>query len=237
LEYIANTQSDGTIIFSEPAKQIIIEKYDLDPGKILVLGNYPLSSFKPTLKLQKISETDDEIHCVYAGSIIFDESMFAPKYYYYYYLRFAESGIHIHFYSNSNEIKCKEFAETHPLLHYEGNIRGVELITQMSKYDLGFCLYNIQDNVMDSYLQICSPNKLFEYLAAGLPVITNIDAFVELLNQHRCVRYIDIQGDIEYQCREAIKIKICDDFLLERGLTMESNAERILDFYKGVINF
>lgn len=236
LEYIANTKSDGIMIPSEEAKKLLCKKYDLKKDKILVLGNYPLTSFKPTIKMRKLSEIDGEIHCVYEGGIIFNADTFVSKYYFYdHFLKFCEAGIHIHFYSNANETKCEELAAAHPLMHYEGNRSGIDLITQMQKYDIGFCLYNIAEGTMDSYLKICSPNKFFEYLAAGLPVITNVDALAKFAIENKCGEYFDFNGDIQAQCKEVLQIKINENFLETKGLTMNAHAQRILDFYKSII--
>lgn len=237
LEYIANTQSDGIMFCSEPGKEVLCKKYNLEKDKIFVIGNYPLTSFKPTVKIQKLSEIDGELHCVYEGGIAFNADTFVPKYYFYdYFLRFCEAGVHIHFYSNANVSKCEELAQAHPLLHYEGNLSGIDLVTQMQKYDIGFCLFNISEGSMDSYLKHTSPNKIFEYLAAGLPIVTNVDVFSEFASENKCGGYVDLEGDILAQCRKALEFKISEDFLEVRGLTMNANAQRILDFYKSVIN-
>lgn len=236
LEYIACTMSDGVMIFSEPAKEVLCEKYNLRADKVLAVENYPLESFKPAAKLRKLSKDDGQIHCVYEGGLFFEQNAFTAKNFRDYFLRFCEAGIHIHFYSNANASDCEALAEEHPLMHYEGNIRGIDLITQMQKYDLGFCIYNLTEGPMDSYLRICSPNKLFEYLSAGLPVITNVKPFAKFATKNECGAYIDTDGDIKSQCEAALKNEISGNFISDKGLTMNANINRILKFYKSIID-
>lgn len=235
LEYIASTRSDGVLIFSEEAKAVLCKKYDLSPEKVLAVGNYPSAALFPTEKVEKLSAKDGEIHCVYEGGLIFEENSTVKKYY----LRdlfaaFAQAGVHVHFYCPGSVEQCCAFANTHPLLHFEGSLSGTALITQMQKYDLGFAMFNISEGVMYSYLQMCSPNKLFEYLAAGLPFITNVDTFSQFGERYGCGQYIDMAGDIAAQCRAAMGITIEENFLEEHGFTMDANAPRILEFYQKI---
>lgn len=233
LEYIANTRSDGILVFSEEAKAVLCEKYGLDPEKVLVVGNYPSVGLFPVEKMEKLSAGDGELHCVYEGGLVFEEQTTVKKYFLSrLFLAFAGAGVHVHFYSPSDAAQCRALAARHPLLHYEGSLSGRALITRMQKYDLGFALFNISDGVMDSYLRMCSPNKLFEYLAAGLPLITNVDTFSQFCGTYGCGRHIDMEGDIAAQCREAAKLRVDGDFLERHGFTMDASAHRILTFYK-----
>lgn len=237
LEYLASTWSDGILVFSEEAKAVLCEKYNLAPDKVLSVGNYPSAALFPTEKVEKLSARDGEVHCVYEGGIIFEENTTAKKYYLKdLFLAFAGAGVHVHFYSSGNAEQCRALADAHPLLHYEGSLSGRALVTQMQKYDLGFGLFNNSEGVMDSYLRMCSSNKLFEYLAAGLPFVTNLDTFAQFAGQHGCGRYIDMEKDIMAQCREAMALSVPENFLQEHGFTMDANAHRILEFYKKVKN-
>jgi glycosyltransferase involved in cell wall biosynthesis len=57
-----------------------------------------------------------------------------------------------------------------------------ELLSWTTSADLGLCVLSPDESMSIRY---CLPNKLFEYLMAGLPVLTTpLDAVVELLHQH-----------------------------------------------------
>lgn len=236
LEYIANTQADGVIYPTERVQEILMRKYGTDPEKTLVLGNYPLSSFGQVERLPKLSAQDGELHCVYEGMIV-DRAQAQNVPYRFYepqFLRLEALGVHVHIYSPNVPEYLAWLAENHPYIHYEGNYSGTELIAKMTQFDLGLLLYPVNT----AYVQLSSPNKMTEYLSAGLPVITNIeiDAFSNILKKNRCGGLVDLdREDAAAQLRTYQKIFISDDFCDTHGLTMDANAGRILSFYEKVI--
>lgn len=87
-----------------------------------------------------------------------------------------------------------------------------------------------------TYLEISSPNKLTEYIAAGLPVVTNIKSYADILASNNCGGVLDLESsDVISKMREYKKISISSDFCDRHGFTMDSNADRLLEFYKKVI--
>ena len=117
--------------------------------------------------------------------------------------------------------------------HYKGNYSGSELINEMTKYDIGLAIYNLSNNLA-SYMDIASPNKITEYLSAGLPVVSNVSLFIEMLEKYDCGGRLDLERDVKKQLLSYKSIKIENDFLQKHGLTMDANADRIIDFYKKI---
>jgi len=234
LEYLANSQTGGVISTTERVREILIRKYGTKPEKTLVVGNYPLSSFGRVKYLPKLSAADGELHCVYEGSIT-DRAGAANVPYRFFepmFLQLAELGVHVHIYSPSAPEYLKGLAENSPRIHYEGNYSGVELIARMTQYDLGLLLYPGSA----VYLTLSSPNKMTEYLSAGLPVVTNIRTYADILTKHRCGGMVDLDGgNLVAQFRKYQTLSIPADFCDKNGFTMDAQAERILNFYKKVI--
>lgn len=235
LEYIANTQADGVIYTTEHMRENMLRKCGGNPERTFVLGNYPLSSFGQVKRLQKLSQEDGELHCVYEGHIVDSSNsqnvvhrFFEPIF-----IRLSQLGIHVHIYSSCVPEYLKQLDRRNPNIHYEGNYIGQELIREMTRYDLGLLMFPLTDT---TYLEISSPNKLTEYIAAGLPVVTNIKSYADILASNNCGGVLDLESsDVISKMREYKKISISSDFCDRHGFTMDSNADRLLEFYKKVI--
>lgn len=234
VEFVANTQADGVIYTTERMQEILTRKYGTDIERTLIVGNYPLSSFGQLKRLPKKSAVDGEIHCVYEGMIV-DRTQAQNVPYRFFeplFLQLAELGVHVHIYSSLVPDYLEKLSQENSHIHYEGNYAGTALIYQMSQYDLGLLLF--PENSI--YIQLSSPNKMTEYLAAGLPVITNIPVFSKILTKNQCGGFVDLENDnVISQLNTYRKIPISSDFCDTHGFTMDANAGRILDFYKKVI--
>lgn len=203
--------------------------------KTLVLGNYPLASFGQVARISKLSEIDGELHCVYEGHIV-DRSLSENLVYRFFepiFIRLSQLGIHVHVYSFCIPEYLKQLDRENCNIHYEGNYSGKALIREMTRYDLGLLLFPLIDT---TYLELASPNKMTEYLAAGLPVVTNIKTYADILTDNHCGGSLDLdKDDIILKMNEYRQITISSDFCDMHGFTMDSNADRILTFYKKVI--
>lgn len=233
LEHLANTQADGFIYTTEAMRDLMIRKYDTDIDRTLIVGNFPLRSFSDAVKHPKLSERDGEIHCVYEGALSATDDVvyrfFEPIW-----LVLADNGIHVHIYSHSAPDYCRSLESKSTNIHYEGNYCGAALISEMTRYDIGLAMFN-QQGALGRYPSIASANKLTEYLCAGLPVVSNVAPFISMLVNNGCGGELDMDGDIVTQLREYKNISIADDFLQTHGLTMDANGDRILGFYKRII--
>lgn len=234
-EYIANTQADGVMYTTERMREILTQKYGTKLDKTLVVGNYPLSSFGRVERLPKRSMLDGELHCVYEGFIV-DRALAKNMPYRFFepvFVRLARLGVHIHIYSSSVPDYLKRLDLEHVCIHYEGNRSGQELIREMTQYDLGLALFPPEAL---TYPELASANKLTEYLGAGLPVVTNVKSYAKMIESIGCGGMLDLaQEDITQRLHEYSRISVPSDVCDSHGLTMDANAERILNFYKMVI--
>ena len=120
------------------------------------------------------------------------------------------------------------------LIHYEGSVSGEKLILEMTKYDCGLAVYNSVDSNR-LLLEGASPNKLYEYISAGIPVVTaGINSLKEFVEQYRVGVGLDFSGDIRNQLEEACRVHIDSDFLTRNNLTMKSHGRELATFYERV---
>lgn len=235
LEYLASTQADGVIYVIENHRRSQIKKYGVPLEKTFVIGNYPLKSFESVERKPKLSAKDGQIHCVFEGMLPIDAiSKGAPHLFFEpIWIKLAESGVHVHIYSNSVPEYCRSLEKKSKFIYYEGNLSGEALISEISKYDVGLLLYNFPTT---GYLMTASANKMTEYLAAGLPIVSNVKTFTDELEQNQCGGKLDVYNDDIIKTLEEIrKIKIADDFCETHGYTMDSYGDELIKFYKRII--
>lgn len=229
LEYMANTQADGVIYTTEGIREDAIKRFSIPKEKTFVLENLISEDLKPNRRLPKLSERDGLIHCVYEGGVV-ENDPGSHRYFEVIFKRLAESGVHVHFYTNCGEQYCNFLAEMHPNIHYEGNHTSKELAYDMSQYDVGLCVLNVTEKNRQ-YLEFASPNKIQEYVNAGIPVaVGDIKSQIDFVERYSLGKSIDLSGDILNQLKAIKEIKIQDDVLEKNGLTMESRIPMLIRF-------
>ena len=231
VEYVANVKSNGVIYTTEGIREVACKKFSIDKNKTFVLENLISEELQPERKLNKLSILDGEMHCVYEGGILGGDKM-SHRYFEEIWKKITDCGIHIHFYSPSDEKYCREMESKSKYLHFEGNYTSKELAVEMSKYDVGLCILNI-NNTNRQYLEYASPNKVQEYVNAGLPVaVSNIQSLINYVEENSFGKNIDMDGDIKAQLEEIVKIKIPERILQKKGLTLESKIPELISFYQ-----
>lgn len=233
LEYLANVNSDGVMYTSAYGAEIARKKYRLDDKEILAVNNLVMDQTPVLQSLPKLSSLDYEIHCVYEGGVVGNNKA-SHRFFDDMWKTITDAGVHIHFYSPSDIQYCKRLEKISPLIHYEGSISGETLILEMTKYDCGLAVFH-SDNSNRFHLESASPNKVYEYLSAGIPVISaGINSLKEFVEQYHVGIELDFSGDIRKQLEEACKLHIESDFLTRNNMTMKSCAGELAAFYERV---
>ena len=161
--------------------------------------------------LPKLSASDNAIHCVYEGGVVGNNKE-SHRFFDEMWKKITDVGVHIHFFSPSSMEYCKRLENISPLIHYEGNISGEKLILEMTKYDCGLAVFNSVGN-NKFHLESASPNKVYEYISARIPVISGgTKSLKEFVEQYHVGIELDFSGDIKKQLEEACKLHIESDF-------------------------
>ena len=234
LEYLANVNSAGVIYTSKGVLEIAEKKFGLQNQKKFVLENLILNQIKIKKFHEKLSGKDGEIHCVYEGGIEGKNKEY-HRYFEEIWKKITDCGIHIHFYSQSDYEYCVELENKSPYLHFEGNIGSEDLATEMTKYDCGLALLNVNDKNR-VLLETASPNKVNEYINSCLPVVVgDIQSSIDFITKYKVGIKLDMNKDIKKQLKEVYKIQIDKDFLVKNNLTMDSYADDLEKFYTSII--
>ena len=235
LEYIANKNSAGTIHTSEGARNQAIHKYGLQKETTFVLENFISEQITIAKRYEKISKSDGQIHCVYEGGIVGNDTGH-HRFFEDIWKKITDCGVHIHFYSQSDYEYCIALDQKSDYLHFEGNLGSKELAVEMTKYDCGLAIFNITP-FNKVFLSIGTANKIYEYLNSGLPIIVgNIDSYIRFIEKYNVGILLDLEGDIKAQLIHAASIKIEDDILIKNKITLDSYGKDLKDFYQKIIN-
>lgn len=231
IEYAANKKSRGVIYTTEGIRNEALKKFDISVEKTFVLENLISEELMPNSKYEKLSRKDHEMHCVYEGGVIPHDHE-SHRYFEDIWRNLAEHGIHVHFYTTCNKEYCKYLESLHEKIHYEGNLSSQRLAAEMTKYDVGLCILNVTEK-NKQYLEYASPNKIQEYVNAGIPVAVGaIESQRDFVESNRFGRQIDMKGNIYEQIRSISLIPIEDGILGEKGFTLESRIDDLICFYE-----
>jgi hypothetical protein len=166
LEREATLNSNARIYVSEHTMELARRRYNIPEEGSVLFYNYAMrSDLKPPI--EKLSDNDGELHIVYEGVLSDDgyRGRMLPLF-----ETMAKKGIHIHIHGIGSERTLKAFKAPQNRIkryHFEGSLPHEELMTVLTRYDAGmipFLPYGADRGYMDTML----PNKLFDYLAAGL---------------------------------------------------------------------
>ena len=120
-------------------------------------------------------------------------------------------------------------------IHYEGNMGSKALVDEMTKYDCGLAIFNVNEE-NKFFLETGTANKIYEYINAGIPVIVgDVETYIEFVETYKVGIYLDFSKDIKEQLEKARRIEIDENFLLNNQFTMESKCVKLAKFYEKVI--
>lgn len=231
-EKIANQMCDARIHVSHGLLDYIRVKYG--PKEEIVFYNYISKSLVPCSFKRKLSERDGGVHIAYEGTL----SSFPGDHYDLkdIFKDLARHGYHIHVYDSHNNRDYDQLAETHDSIHYHGHADPRELLCEMTQYDYGWAGFNAAKN--QEHLDVALPNKLFEYLAAGLPVLSfphkTQKEFIEANEVGLVFEDID---EFDDKVKEPLTLERIRNNVLQKryAFTMEANIGRILNLYHHLV--
>jgi len=234
LEYLAHTGADGVIYPTQRLREETIRKYRSDPEKSCVIENLVSKVLSNPLRFEKLSSKDNELHLVYEGGVSFEDATY--KYYQKdLWIRIANEGMHIHFYTAAPRDKCIMLDQLHERIHYEGNLTSQELSSNLTKYDVGLCMYNLNDQ-SKRYINNASPNKLYEYVNAGIPIAVNeIESMDNFVNKYGVGKTVDLSKKLASQMRAIAEITFDEDLLGKNKLYFEDQKESLVSLYRKVL--
>jgi len=235
-EKIANLESDARIFVTQGVADYVINKYPVVDSVDLVFNNYVPQGLLPQIELPKLSEKDGQVHVVYEGTLDIGRT---DGHYdlYEIFKQIADLGIHIHIYSPRNpELteSYKELEQYSAYCHFHGKRGSKDLLQLMTQYDFGLAAFNDKKN--REHLDVVLANKVMEYIASGIPVISfphkEQKDFLEKYNLGIIINTLsDLKNINENYDIESIKKSIEE---MKNSFTIEKNILVVEKFYQKV---
>jgi glycosyltransferase involved in cell wall biosynthesis len=234
-EKIANERSDGRIYVTEGVRDYIQERYDVDRSKDMVFYSYVCQSMVPSRLRRKLSDKDGQTHIVYIGTVtsIVKDSHYDLRETF---REIAKQRIHVHMYVTIWGTKDKAYhrlAEENNFIHYHGHLDQKALLYEITQYDFGWAGFNVNPKNR-KHLDVALPNKVFEYIACGLPVLAfphrNISGF---LNRHKVGLVFDSVDEMASQLQNGKLESVKKNVLNARyEFTVEKNISKLTQYYE-----
>ena len=235
-EKVAIECSDARIYVSDGVRDYVHQKYDVDKEYELVFYNYISQKvlpqrFKPMLSTR-------EIHIVYVGTI-------TSKVYGSHYdlreifLEIARNRMHIHIYPVRDDEAYIKLSKENPYIHYHKRLPRTVLLKEISKYHFGWAAF--YDGLNKEHLKMAFPNKIIDYVGAGLPVVTfsQHDTIARFLEKYKLGIILSDISEL-YKLKEAVKNGMITRIRrrakkLRYEFTVERKIPSLLEFYARVM--
>jgi len=200
-------------------------------NKCTIIYPYPNKRFVPK-KLHSIRK-----NCsmgVYQGGINFTNNpsgKYNHRYYKKIFIKIVNQGMTIDVYPAHNS----NATYGHPYIKFKRSIANIgKLYRVLANYDWGFLGYNqTKSKVMD----IAMPNKLFEYIACGIPVIAmNYNLIGRFINNNKFGIVLNKKTLAMPKNKNQLLINAKKNVVKRRmEFVMEEQAEKIMNIYRSVL--
>lgn len=235
-ERIALENSDGIVAVSESILKLASKKYNLDSQKSLVFPNFIVGDMVPRRLKNKLSADDGMLHIVYEGHL--DGTRSGGHYDLLdIFTVIALQGIHVHIYPSRENELYKNLAEVEKLIHYHGRRQPIQLMEELTQYDLGWAGFNTTKNSM--HTDTVLTNKLFDYIGAGLPVLSFAHKSQKrFLESNGLGIIINDPNELDVLQNSSHLNTLMNNVKQKRfSFTMETQIVKVHEFYQNVMAF
>lgn len=228
-EGIANRGAHGRI-YSTPYQMNKAKQFYGVKGSSQVIYNYISLDDKPKAFLPKLSEKDGKVHIVYEGGL----GGAAHRKFTNIFIDLALQGFMVHIYPATFSDKIQKTFEPYPNIFYNKPVSPEILMTKMTQFDYGIIPWNVIEENRE-FLDSTIANKLFEYLAAGLPVFTSdVESYRIYFSSHPYGMIFYDAVDLKQKLPLMEMIKKQTDFS-QLVFSYEDQSDRIIEYYEQVI--
>ncbi len=187
------------------------------------------------------------IHKKYTYNFVYQGGIFDPtwnkknKYnyrnYYPIFKSILDEGHHLHLFTKIELVKLPSYQKlnhNYNNFHFQGNFEYSKLIKKISNYDFGlagFNFDNIRSKTTIKYLNLALGNKIFDYLSAGIPILTfNAKAMSDFVVSNNC----GFEKISTNSWKETINKKIDENQIakIANKFCMENQINELINIYE-----
>jgi glycosyltransferase involved in cell wall biosynthesis len=227
LEKQAIEGSAGLVTVSDELLGAIRERHEVS-ARTLVFPNFALGSDLP----ERLPARDVSGHgppsLVYQGTLATNGGHYDLRRVF---RRVATTNVTLDVHAARHVDEYARLAGELPQLTYHSPLAPNELLRVLPRYDLGWAGFN--DELNAAHLDTALPNKVFEYLGCGLPVITlGHRAIKRLVEEQGVGLALDTVDELEARLGETdlegLRKRVAK---VRSELTVEANISRLTEFY------
>jgi glycosyltransferase involved in cell wall biosynthesis len=222
-------RSDAVITVSDAIFSMVRRQGYRLPEIAYVYANYIPKRFIPkTLPQVERSITDRPIRIVYEGFISSNGGHYDLRDIF---RSLAAEGFEVHVYPSRDNLDYETLARSEPKIVYHPSLTPEELFREITQYDFGWVGFN--DTLNRVHLDTVLPNKLFEYIACGLPIISfPHEALAHFLRAHHVGLVINTVSGLAQRLRGPEMVVARENVRkLRWNFTVEANLGRVVDVY------
>lgn len=239
LEEFAYKNSDAIIHVSEQFIEYGIIKYGVRNCHVVM--SLPSKQFRLGLKKKKPKAP---YHFVYQGGIIdagFErKNSFFYRHYWPIFKEILAEGHFVHLYPNAPKERLPNYqllAKENKKFIIHKKLSYKQLLKNINKYDFGIVGFNFADNIENEkrlYLNAALGNKIFDYLFAGIPVVTiNADTMADFTLNNKC-GFVKNKDKTWTETVTETNINVDFNYITNK-YCMENQADKIKSIYHQLI--
>ena len=201
------------------------------PEHTLTFANYALRRDLPRLLTSTGGRADRSPRLVYQGTLSTNGGHYDLRELF---RALVGEGVTLNVYPSRNVPAYRELAVELAGLTYHETLEPAALLRVLPEYDFGWAGFNVELNAL--HIDTALPNKLFEYLASGLPVVTlghkAIRRFLRERGLGICLERIsDLTPELARRDLERLRRRVA---AARHELTVEANVHRLAELYERV---
>ena len=232
LERRAIEESAAIVTVSDELLHELASRYRL-PARTLTFANYALGRDLPRLAPLFEHRPGNPPRIVYEGTLSTNGGHYDLREIF---AAILAQRMTLDVYPSRPVPEYRDLADSYQGMTYHDTVDPHRLLRLLPRYDFGWAGFNMTLN--GPHIDTALPNKAFDYLASGLPVLTlNHRALRRLLREHGWGISLDSPEDLGRELARRDLDKLRRRVAAARSdLTVEANIERVAELYEKVVS-